>query len=1820
MVAKLSLGMSGFLNSVQRRRLDRHGHSGGVSSLVEMLETRTLLSATLGGDDDTTDDESDYFEDEYTGDDDIEDVGADGESSESDEDSSSSDSPDVPVTTKSLAPARPELTTNEWLVGLGAAADIDEIASAVGATATTAFDPIPGSYIVHTSETYAVGLGSSLLAAADGVSSVYPVVIPEQITHLIPDDPLFPEQWHLQNSGQSGGTAGEDANIVDVWDDYLGTNVVIGILDDGLQIDHPDLVTNYRDDLSFDFNDLDADPSPVNATDNHGTSVAGVAGATGNNTLGVSGSAPDADLAGLRILGGPISSFGIANALGFQTDQIDIYNNSWGPGAPGSILFGDRPIEVAAIRDGATNGRDGLGSVYVFSAGNGLQSNGNVNYNQLANSRHTIAVGAINHFGAQTFYSTPGASVLVAAHSNGAGVGITTTDRTGDDGYNSDGTGDGDAQADVDYTSTFGGTSSSAPLVSGIIALMLEANPNLTARDVQHIIVNTARMNDAGDSDWQVNGAGHDVNHKYGFGAIDADAAVAAALAHENVAPEVSVSAGRVTVNQNIPENDPVGVTSEVSSDSQVRLEYVEVVFSATHTFRGDLEIVLTSPSGTESVLAGTRTQDGGSNYDNWSFTSARHWDELSAGTWTITVRDQLEFDVGTFDSWELIFHGTEPGINAGLPDTIPENNGTVTGRIRRPAILADDVELTLNLASNDETELVVPAQVVLPAGEPFVDYEATVIDDNLLDGTQTVEVTVSAAGFETVASFVDVTDHEVVSISIDPTEISENGGVATATLSRSNIDDDPLPELVVTLASSDTSEASVQNTVTLAEGEITTTVVINAVDDNLLDGAQTVSLSTAAENYIPQSAELTVLDFETLVVAISEDSFPEDAGQKASSVTITRSAIEGPFDFPSPEPFIDSSETPLQILDNDVVISTIDLDAGFALVSDVRVMIDIDHDFTSDLDVTLVSPDGTRVELVSDVGLAPGSFAGTMFDDEADFRIITADTPFAGTFLPESPLSAFDGETASGLWTLEITDDKLQHVGTLNSWSIYVDTLGLAPIALTVTSDDETEAEVNANGDGLAIPFNRAATTVYLDAIDDDLLDGTQTVTVTATSDVTGVFSGVDTVDVTDSEGLQLSFNPSSVPETAASITGNVQLDAPAVGDLIVNLESDAADQLYANVPAQVIVPDGETLAEFTIGIVDNDTADPTRTVTVTATAAGFNDSPPASFEITDFEAHLQITLPVSSVGENATPFTATVARLDAPTDADLVVTLNSSDESELTVPQSVTIPAGDVEAEFVVTPADDSLLDSTQTVTLTAGAADFLPGTATMDVTDSETFTFAIDRDIVSENAGEQAAIGTVTLSITDNPTPLTVSLTLNDEAANDVSIPNEVTILPNTAVVSFPIGVVNDLEHESLETVTISAEVAGFGTKADSFDILDYEPPVLTGPSARVEDTTPSFNWTEVPNATGYEILIADLDAGRATVLQSPVEGLEFTVPETLPNGEPLDLGNYIAWVRALENGDEGPWSTPVVFEVIVTPDPIAPTGTISELRPTFSWSPIPDAVNYELWVNHLDTTRNPALHVTGITGTSYTPTEDLLSGNYQYWVRGVDANGIAGEFGDPGEFTLLARPTVIQPIGETSDRTPTITWSAVADAAQYEVSVVDLSTGLAVDLVAGDNKLNAIVTETTSFTPQSDLPLSEFRVFVRSITTDGAVSQWSVPRRFETIEEFSITTIQPVSGPLPQEPLESEPAISAVPLTWQPDTADEATALRVETFEVAQPEESISDEPASVDADDAAASESPADSVQDQSTTAQKLTFVAEASQDLDSLFADPLAEW
>lgn len=557
------------------------------------------------------------------------------------------------------AEATRHFVTREVLVKFKPGATAKTVAQSVGLRVTSEPAHAPGYAILDALTSEGALLAMESLRALPEVESANVVLATQKAAKFTPNDPLFSEQWHLKNTTQLGGALWADANVTSVWDTYKGTGVIIGIIDGGLEYTHPDIQPNYNTDLDFDYNGNDSDPSPGDVTtDRHGTSCAGVAAARGNNSLGGSGAAPEATLTGFRLIAAANTDQDESSAFLAHNDVIQVKSNSWGwPDASG--YGGPGPLAAAALEAGVTSGRNGKGLIYVFAGGNGFELADNSNLDGYANSPFVIAVAAMNDFGFQSYYSEPGANLLITAPSNGGGhnAGIRTTDITGEGGYNNTAAGTNDL-ADRNYTKTFGGTSSACPLVSGIVALMLQANPNLGWRDVQEILIRTARKIHRTDPEWATNQAGLSFNHKYGAGLVDATAAVALAQQWANLPSMTTTQVAQTGLAVAIPDNNATGVTRTLNfTDANFRVEHVTVTVNATHTAVGDLEVTLTSPYGTVSKLA-QETPDGTDNLA-WTYSSVHHWGEAAAGNWTVKVADRAAADTGTLTAVTIKLYGT---------------------------------------------------------------------------------------------------------------------------------------------------------------------------------------------------------------------------------------------------------------------------------------------------------------------------------------------------------------------------------------------------------------------------------------------------------------------------------------------------------------------------------------------------------------------------------------------------------------------------------------------------------------------------------------------------------------------------------------------------------------------------------------------------------------------------------------------------------------------------------------------------------------------------------------------------------------------------------------------------------------------------------------------------------------------------------------------------------------------------------------------------------------------------------------------------------
>ena len=396
--------------------------------------------------------------------------------------------------------------------------------------------------------------------------------------------------------------------------------------------------------------------------------------------------------------------------------------------------------------------RSGLGALYVKSAGNSFTNADdddwcriddinltcfNANMDNSRTYPYQIVVGALNAYGLKSSYSTAGSSIWLAAPGGEYGwsyehlsakldsaiegatfnksslsdaswePAMITTDQVGCDrgsstiAYDLFGIGqyftvnplqdDRVLDPNCEYTATFNGTSSAAPVVSGVIALMLEANSSLSWRDVKHILASTARQvdsnivannvplmecaTDCSDDQytassstflaraaWATNAAGYSYHNWYGFGLVDAGAAVTMAQSYSPELGEWNMTSVELSsINTDIPDADGSAASIAFNVADDLVVEAAQLDLQITHHYLGALAVVLTSPSGTRSVLLTPYNEYDDADFDSTLLSNA-FYGESTVGDWTLEVydliADQNSVSLGTLDSATLKIYG----------------------------------------------------------------------------------------------------------------------------------------------------------------------------------------------------------------------------------------------------------------------------------------------------------------------------------------------------------------------------------------------------------------------------------------------------------------------------------------------------------------------------------------------------------------------------------------------------------------------------------------------------------------------------------------------------------------------------------------------------------------------------------------------------------------------------------------------------------------------------------------------------------------------------------------------------------------------------------------------------------------------------------------------------------------------------------------------------------------------------------------------------------------------------------------------------------
>lgn len=447
-------------------------------------------------------------------------------------------------------------------------------------------------------------------------------------------------QTHLQNSLiptttgndplSSNQTYLTDLNITAVQNDYNGSSLsgsIIQIVDTGIDPSHEDLLPNL--DLTKSYN---AETSTVGnctpeAGESHGTLCAGIASARGYNNKGIRGINPLGKVVGFKFKTSSATTFTYTTSdlqkawiSGDGANDITISSNSWGS------CFSRSTTEEDILKWGSENLRTTKGRIYVIAAGNeriGDSSclKGSANLTYTANNQYIIPVASIDNDNTYSSFSSPGSNILISAY--GRDVYTTTLNNT--------------------YT-TFSGTSAATPMVSGGIALILEACPTLTYRDVKYILAKTAIQIDTSNSTWVTNGAGLKHSIDYGYGRLNVSGAINMCKTGYTSLGTKSDTNTLIDVNQTVSNNNPTGLSTTININTNQTIEWVGVWFDIDFDNMGEFEFYLTSPSGTTTKLlhgdnALTTTSLNGGSY-NFRLSSAAFVDENSNGNWVIKVVD----------------------------------------------------------------------------------------------------------------------------------------------------------------------------------------------------------------------------------------------------------------------------------------------------------------------------------------------------------------------------------------------------------------------------------------------------------------------------------------------------------------------------------------------------------------------------------------------------------------------------------------------------------------------------------------------------------------------------------------------------------------------------------------------------------------------------------------------------------------------------------------------------------------------------------------------------------------------------------------------------------------------------------------------------------------------------------------------------------------------------------------------------------------------------------------------------------------------------
>ena len=799
--------------------------------------------------------------------------------------------------------------------------------------------------------------------------------------------------------------------------------------------------------------------------------------------------------------------------------------------------------------------------------------------------------------------------------------------------------------------------------------------------------------------------------------------------------------------------------------------------------------------------------------------------------------------------------------LSVGTPSaTVTEGDPPVTGTLTvTPAPLGD---LVVHLTSSDLMAASVPASVTLAAGQTTTTFPITILDDALLDGTQSTTLTATATGYPDGSNILVINDNETATLTLTaPATASEGAGLVPATVTLST---PPDRAVSVSLSSSDASVVQPPAVVILPAGMTSAAFTLAVLDDHKINGPHAATLTAHVANWTDGTAVIVLSDNETTDLTLNLAG-PVIAGSAASGTL----AISGTL--PSPLTVALASDTPSRL----TVPATVTIAAGSTTAT--FTMTAPDH----------LTPQGPQAVTItaSAAGFTGASGSTSVLDNTAHHFVFATipspqhqNSPFSVT-LTAKDSSNTTVTTYSGTPTLTATGASGTASLTPTSASGFVGGVWTGNVAISTLGNNLVLTATDLVGrTGASNPFN---VTAPVDSFT-ELFDSS------GTNDVSNQ-SFLFTPDNSDGFYAMLHTTASALPTDPAGgaalmMSDDTYVQVTPTGGVTVKLYGNSYSTFYVGSNGYVTLGSGDTsytegfathFSKPRIAALFDDLYPVTGQVTwkqttdrIAVTWLGvkeINTSSSNSFQIEMFfDGRIRITClgiaasdgliglsrglgipsgfiesdfsgyPIHSLGiqapatttEGAPPVVGTLIATPAPP-SDLVVSLTSTDLTEATVPATVTIPAGQTTASFAITVIDDPLLDGTQTATLVATAPGYPDGSTVIAVQDNETATLALTAPTTTRE-GVGTVPGTVTVSAAP-ASAITVNLTSSDPA--ELQVPATLVIAAGQTSAAFTITVVDDRRIDGTRNVTLTAHVANWTDGSAGISVQDNENTTLT-----------------------------------------------------------------------------------------------------------------------------------------------------------------------------------------------------------------------------------------------------------------------------------------------------------------------------------------------------------------------------------------------------